>query len=207
MTHAATNIELVVFDLGNVLVTVDEQRAVGRISQLSGRDEDLVWSTIFAPAAKRAVETGAVTWDGFAAGVVAELGGDLNERHFRDAFNRVLRPIAEVFPLVEEVRLRRPIALCSNTSPAHWEYGRTLVPFSEAFDPVIVSYEAGYLKPEREIFDYLIERCPVPAGRILFFDDYEENVQAARSAGINAERFTGADTLRADLVRYGVLAR
>ena len=111
MTRAATNIELVVFDLGNVLVTVDEQRAVSRISQLSGRDEDLVWSTIFAPAAKRPVETGEVTWDEFAASVVEELGGDLDEPRFRDAFNSVLTPIAEVFPLVEEVRLRRPIAL------------------------------------------------------------------------------------------------
>jgi FMN phosphatase YigB (HAD superfamily) len=44
-----------------------------------------------------------------------------------------------------------------------------------------------------------------PAERILFIDDREGNVAGAEAAGFKAILFSGADTLRSELVRLGVL--
>jgi FMN phosphatase YigB (HAD superfamily) len=44
-----------------------------------------------------------------------------------------------------------------------------------------------------------------PAERILFIDDREENVAAARVAGMRTLRFQGADELRNELSSLGVI--
>lgn len=48
------------------------------------------------------------------------------------------------------------------------------------------SYEFGLLKPDTKIFKTLIERLQVSPFEIIFIDDKEENVQSARTCGIQA---------------------
>ena len=59
-------------------------------------------------------------------------------------------------------------------------------------------------KPDRRIFDILIERCGLPAASLVFIDDGKNNVVAARNAGLEALHFTTADQLRRDLRSLGL---
>ena len=64
-------------------------------------------------------------------------------------------------------------------------------------------------KPGLDIYHAFVERTGHRAAGILFFDDLEENVVAARRAGWNAEQIdhTGdtAAQIRGHLREYGVL--
>ncbi len=67
-----------------------------------------------------------------------------------------------------------------------------------------VSCETGLRKPDLRAYTHAVEELGVPAADCLFVDDREENVAAAREAGMDAVRFTGADALREELARRGL---
>lgn len=63
-------------------------------------------------------------------------------------------------------------------------------PFMRWFDGAVVSGFEGVVKPEREVFELLLERFELTPERTLFVDDSPRNVRAARELGIQAVVFT-----------------
>lgn len=47
-------------------------------------------------------------------------------------------------------------------------------------DYLFLSYEIGYLKPYKEMYEYVIRKCTCNPNNIVFFDDYIDNVEGAR---------------------------
>ncbi|MBM3958328.1 MAG: HAD family phosphatase [SAR202 cluster bacterium] len=198
--------ELITFDLGNVLTLVDERPAIRELARLSNRDEQAVFDACYSPAAKRVLETGQVTWREFVARVERTLGFRLAFERFLEIFESSLTPNRPIFGLVEAVAARYRVALCSNTSEPHWLLEKGRLPFGRRFDPAIVSYEIGVMKPDREIYDAISDRSGIPHARIVFIDDIPANVEGARKTGIQAVQFTGVARLRSDLAALGVEA-
>ncbi|MBI4219088.1 MAG: HAD family phosphatase [Chloroflexi bacterium] len=198
-------IDLVTFDLGNVLTLVDETRPIREFARVSGRSEADVVAACYAQPPREVLERGHESWPQFVDKVQKALAMRIPEVHFREIFNSALTPNKEIFELVDRVAASHRIALCSNTSPSHWELERGRLPFAAKFNPAIVSYEVGAMKPQREIYDALSERSRVPHGQILFIDDVLANVEGARKAGLNSVQFTGIDRLRADLKSFGIV--
>ena len=197
-------ISLVTFDMGGVLLFADKQIAMHEFARLSGRSEAHVFEACFSPERERPHETGEHSWPKFAEMAMQGLGLDIPEAQFKDIFCSILSPNPLMFDMVERVSKRHRIALCSNTGLAQWERAQELMPFVDAFDPLIVSFEVGSMKPDRAIFDTLSRTSGVPHEQIFFTDDYLGNVESARSAGLQAVQFTGVDQLLADFERLGV---
>lgn len=64
------------------------------------------------------------------------------------------------------------------------------------FDYLFLSYKIGYLKPDKEMYNYVIETCKCNPNNIIFFDDFIDNVKGAKDCGINAFLATG-DNIKA----------
>jgi 2-haloacid dehalogenase len=62
------------------------------------------------------------------------------------------------------------------------------------------------IKPERRIFELLIERFGIEPHRAVIIHDVEANVAAARPFGIHAIHFRTPAALREELVELGLLA-
>ncbi len=79
-------------------------------------------------------------------------------------------------------------------------------PFLKEFDVAVISGHEGVAKPDRRIFEILVERAGRPPGELLFVDDSPKNVEAARAFGIDAVLYApGVDLARAFAER-GALA-
>jgi HAD superfamily hydrolase (TIGR01509 family) len=72
------------------------------------------------------------------------------------------------------------------------------------FDTIVISSEVGLIKPEPEIFHYILKQMNVSASETIFIDDNPHNVKAAEEVGIQGLLFTSAQTLEVDLNKYGV---
>jgi HAD superfamily hydrolase (TIGR01509 family) len=70
---------------------------------------------------------------------------------------------------------------------------------------MLFSCDLRALKPSPEAFHAALARLGQPAERVLFIDDTEANAAAARTLGMDAIHFTGADALRAALVERGLI--
>jgi len=93
----------------------------------------------------------------------------------------------------------------SNWSAEMFPHAEAKYDWLRLFDGVVVSGRVKMVKPDREIFDYLIETFGLRAEDLLFVDDHEPNVIAAREYGIAAHHFQDAAGLRAELVAAGLL--
>ena len=110
-----------------------------------------------------------------------------------------------MFPIVSQISKTHRIALASNTSEPHWKYAQKFLPFSSQLNPVIVSYLAGTLKPEKAFYERLGNESGVPADRILFIDDLEINVEGARKVGIIGLQFSTQENLETALTSLDLI--
>jgi 2-haloacid dehalogenase len=78
-------------------------------------------------------------------------------------------------------------------------------PFLNLFDGAVVSGFEGVVKPEREIFERLLERFELRPESTLFVDDSQRNVRAARELGIQAVLFESPAAFEQVLAEAGLL--
>lgn len=72
------------------------------------------------------------------------------------------------------------------------------------FDTIVISSEVGLIKPEPEIFHYILRQMDITPGDAIFIDDSVHNVEAAEKVGIRSLLFTTAQTLEVDLNELGI---
>jgi 2-haloacid dehalogenase len=73
------------------------------------------------------------------------------------------------------------------------------------FEGILISGEVGVNKPDRRIFEHLVERFAIDPAAALFVDDSLANIDAARAFGLGAIHFTDAHALRRDLIQLALL--
>jgi 2-haloacid dehalogenase len=76
--------------------------------------------------------------------------------------------------------------------------------FFAHFDGCVISGIEGFAKPDRRIFEILLDRYDLEAGATVFIDDKAANVAVARELGIAALQYRGAEQLRRQLRGLGV---
>ena len=62
--------------------------------------------------------------------------------------------------------------------------------WSNWFEEKVLSYECHLLKPEKEIYQELLDTIKCEPQEVLFLDDKEENVTGAKEFGIHSWQFT-----------------
>ena len=111
--------------------------------------------------------------------------------------------------VVAEVRAAgTPCYLATNQQSVRAAHMREVLRYEDVLDGCFYSYELGAAKPDPAYFSRIVDRLGLPAERLLFVDDREDNVVAARSVGLLAEVVPQHDhgaTLRQIFTTYGVL--
>lgn len=82
------------------------------------------------------------------------------------------------------------------------EYMRTTMRFSALFDHLFFSSELGCLKLEHEFYRQIEAQLALPGEAILFWDDREKNVTAARECGWSADLYRDFEDFEQKLKRY-----
>lgn len=67
--------------------------------------------------------------------------------------------------------------------------------FIEDIDGKVVSYEIHKIKPDPAIYEYLLEKYDLKPEESVFFDDREENTQAAEKLGIQSYTISSKEYL------------
>lgn len=101
------------------------------------------------------------------------------------------------------------VHLGTNQQPERAAYMRRALGYDELFDVSCYSHELGAAKPDPAYFERAASRIGAEIGSILFVDDRADNVAAARSVGMPAERWDldeGHDALERRLAGHGVPA-
>lgn len=175
----------IVFDLGGVLFARDRQKCSPEILEF--------FSFLRAPQLPRFWEEydrGTSTFDE----VVDELSRLTGRSRevcvgvMHEAID-LQEPVAATERLVGDLKAAGyRLYVLSNMSREFIDYLRRFPVYAQ-FDGEVVSCEELVVKPERRIYEILLDRYALQPSETLFIDDREANIRAARALGIHGFRF------------------
>jgi glucose-1-phosphatase len=194
----------VIFDLGGVLVSVDFMRACRRLEAAGGAPAPVILEAIHKGADKLEFDTGRLSPQEFAARFCASIGLQLPYAEFARIWCDIFAEQRDVTGMLDEISVKADLVLLSNTDPLHLDHVRSRYGFLAKFGRLVLSYEVGHAKPERQIYELARSMC-APGSRSIYFDDISAYVTAARACGLAAEQFADAAALKRELQRFGVL--
>jgi HAD superfamily hydrolase (TIGR01509 family) len=122
----------------------------------------------------------------------------------KDEMDQSTAIYADVVAIAEKVGETYPTGLLSN---APGEYLRTILANNDLerlFKTIVISSEIGMVKPDRNIFEYILDKMDATPEETIFIDDSPLNVEGAKAVGINAIRFESPEQLKKDLAAFGV---
>ncbi len=180
------NIKAVIFDLGNVLVNIDWQETFKCLTDkafVENFDWDRFQEVLFT------YEKGLMS----SAQFRDELRDLMNapqrtDKEIDDCWNAMIFDFPEIRKdIVRKLRETYPVYVLSNISEIHRKYVVSQPYWDESlFDKVFWSCKLGSRKPEKEIYLKVLDEIKREPQEVLFFDDREDNVLAAKKIGMNA---------------------
>jgi len=196
-------IEHIFFDIGNVLLALDWEKAVKEIGNRSAIALDQIPYRLYESRIDE-YERGRITTEQFFADLQAKLGyqGGLHELVL--AASDIFFPLERNVDLARTLRNRYRLGIISNINPAHVEFLEGRYDFFSLFETRVYSCEVGSRKPESRIFEQALRALDASAHSSLFIDDLEQNVAAARKLGWSAIRALPGTDLRSEMLRIGV---
>ncbi|WP_241564222.1 HAD family hydrolase [Nonomuraea polychroma] len=198
---------VIVFDLYGVIARTQSPAARQRIVDLAGVPGERFWEAYWGCRPDYdAGQDGTAYWGAVAerlgtrfADVPALIDADLDSWcHVDGEMVQVVHELAD-----QGHRLGLLSNIIEELVPV-WEtrHGEWLGRFAT----LTYSCRIGVAKPRRRAYEICAERMGVAPGDVLFIDDNEVNVVAAREAGMSAEVFESPDQVRA-LARAVTLGR
>ena len=190
---APSGVEAIVFDLGGVILEIDFGRVFAAWAQQAGVATELIRSRFSLDAAYGRHERGEITAQQYFASLRESLGLALSDAQFESGWNEMVRgEIPGVAALITQAAQRFPLYVFSNTNAMHYaHWGPSHARLLQSFRHLFLSYQMGLRKPEAAAFGHIAAQIGVPLANILFFDDTPENVEAARTLGMQAVQVNG----------------
>ena len=198
---------ILVMDLGGVTCAWVPDRRLVSLAELSGLPPATVDGLVFESGLDDAGERGQFTLPAFldALRSVLNLGpAQVSDDDLRRAWASAFEPNRRVLALID--RATCPAALFTNNGPLlEAALGHDLAEVGDVFDRLVFSWHLGTTKPDPTSFPAAADVLDVDPREIVFVDDSEANVDAARVAGWRAHRYTDALNLAAALTNEDVL--
>jgi putative hydrolase of the HAD superfamily len=184
----------IVFDLGNVLVKLDEHETMRRFEQLGLKEAGHLGDNPEMLKLFRDMGVGRVTNREFFDGFRRIANVEATDEQITDAANGMLRyiPDEKKQKLLDLRKAGYRVFLLSNTNDIHWRYcADVLFPMQgygvdDYFDGIFLSQEVHMEKPDDRIFQMVMKETGIQPNETLFVDDLEANCLAAMRNGWHA---------------------
>lgn len=180
-------IDTLIFDFGDVFINLDKEGAMQNalnLFKLDTFEEDMTNTNIL-------YEIGKISTEEFIAFYSSKFP-HLTKQQLIDAWNFILRDFPKyrlefLQKLAKEQRYK--LILLSNTNDMHINFIKANVSFYEdfknCFDQFYLSQEIHLRKPNRDIFDFVLDNNNLKPEQCFFVDDTKDNTDTAKSLGIN----------------------
>jgi putative hydrolase of the HAD superfamily len=202
----SNKIKVVVFDLGNVLIPFDYKRLENKLDKIEkGLGERFCKKYFGNYSVHRKFEKGELSVDDFMQIMLEWTEHKVKPEYFKSAYADLFVENKETTALLPLLKKSNKLLLLSNTNYIHRKYGWDKYDFIEYFDKLILSYEVGAAKPEKQIYRAAEEFTKLPPQAHLFIDDVKEYTDAAITLGWEGINFKTHKQLITELRKLGVI--
>ena len=197
------NIKNIVFDLGGVLVDLDFKAAINGLQEAGFANVKEQLLAFDRGGIFQKFELGEMTADEFRAAIRENSTVTLTDEEVDALWNLMLLEVPrEKLELILELRGKYMVYLLSNTNSIHWDYvcknafNYRGFRVEDYFEETFLSYEMHLAKPNKAIFEKVLNDANLVAKETLFIDDSEANCKAAEEVGIHVHHYHIGDDLK-----------
>lgn len=186
-----SKIKNIIFDLGGVLLDIDYQRTIDAFKKSGIEKFEEMFSQFKADELFEKLETGKISENEFYSAIKSRSSISISDAVVESAWNALLLDFrTESLEYLEKLAENYKLYLLSNTNSIHLRcfkgmfMRKTGKPSLDAyFRKAWYSNEVGLRKPEREIFDFVLQDENLNADETLFIDDTFINIETAQKMG------------------------
>lgn len=198
-----SGVKALFFDFGGVLINLDKQLCLDNLHKITGCDFSEMVSNYRQSGIFLRFEKGLATEQEFYDEVRRVSKYPVTDQQIHDAWASFLLDVPEEKKqLLLALRNRFKVFMLSNTNVVHVNYsmcrnfdieGHTR---HDYFDKCYFSNEIHLAKPDREIFEFILQDSGYKAEECLFLDDGEINVEVAGGLGFQTYLVQPREDLR-----------
>ena len=123
--------------------------------------------------------------------------------HWVDSIGEAFTGTVEILKQLKQAGY--PLYGFSNWSAETFPFAREKYDFFDLFDDMVISGAVGFVKPEPEIYQIILDKIGRPAGECLFIDDSLPNINQANTMGFATIHFKSPVQLEQELKDLGLI--
>lgn len=186
-------IKNIIFDLGNVILNTDHEKAADAFKKLGLEDFESIYSVKKQEKLFDEFEKGNISDAQFRDVVRQYINQKVTDAEIDKAWNAMLLDVpSDKMELLNELKSMYRLFLLSNTNVIHVKsftasidscYGSNT--FGNIFEKTYYSCFMHMRKPDAEIFECVISENKLMKTETVFIDDSLQHVEGAKASGIN----------------------
>lgn len=196
--------QLVIFDLGGVLVKLEPTRMLQALAEETRQPVEQLERIVTDSTLIEPFELGRVSPRQFFERLQTRLKCSWSFERFVSAWNSILSENTQTTWLLQRLRSSYKLLVLTNTDVLHDEYIRSTWPVFHLIHHWIASYQVGFRKPEPQIYELALRQADVPPHAAVYIDDTEGHVETARRLGLASIHFTDGLQLEQELRAAGL---
>lgn len=184
-------IKNLIIDFGGVIINLTRNRCIDAFAQLGVDVREQLGSIYHHKDLFMQLEIGELSPAEFRDGIRKRSNLILTDKEIDDAWIAMLDDVPEYkLDLLLRLKEEYHTLLLSNTNSIHWEWAKQKVftckghTIHDFFHKIYLSYELHIEKPDREIFEYVLNDARILPEETLFIDDALVNCKTAEAMGL-----------------------
>ena len=191
MPPIPNRIKTLIFDLGGVIVDLAPDRTSKQFATLAKKPVAEILALYTTQASFPAFETGKIGAEEFHDSVRSIFNLETSDAEIDRCWNAMLLCIpSEKLTILTRLKKHFTTLILSNTNSIHQTYINEVILNGQILDAYVhhayYSHQLGMRKPDREIFEYVLNVHSLTPRQTLFMDDNVDNINAAKALGIEA---------------------
>lgn len=198
-------IKAITFDLDGVYFINGKSNFIKSLGELGVSEEAAKRVFLQSDEMNLQYKTGKMTDEQFWTWALTEWKLSLTAQEIIDMLIQGYDVDEHVVSIVKQVRAHGyKTLICTNNFPARINGLQKRFGFLDNFDVAVISSEVGAIKPQKELFETLIEKSGVEASEIFYADDYDAAIDTASELGIQTLHYKDFDGFLGRLRELGV---
>lgn len=193
-------IKNIIFDVGKVLVCFEPEQHLKNLGY-DKTTQQAVMQAMFSHPLWNENDRGVMSDEELLTAFTANAPAYAKE--LREAFEKIEGTIELLPHTMEWVKGLKSrgyhLYILSNYGEYTYRQTEHKLKFLPYMDGTIFSYKYKVIKPEKEIYQLLLEKFHLNAEECVFIDDKLENVEAAKNAGMKAIQFLNYEQANSEL--------
>ena len=176
-----------ILDLGGVIENIAPAQTVQAFKKLGVTEPEQIFTIVQQDHIVDRFETGKISESEFFALLQQRFNINATEAEIKDAWCAMLKGTSKkTIEALKKLRKHYPLYLLSNTNYTHHKKINASLGFEieSLFDHCFFSFIEGKRKPDITLFQDVVTTSRIKPYDLIFIDDLEKNIMAAKSVGI-----------------------